>query len=549
MVSIVEISKVKNEKMGKVFVLYLVLVLVIFSSTAQTTAIIPKPVSFIETSGDYTFAKQSKVNYSSNDTLVAGVAKFLKEKLLEDNGINLSIKKSSKNKKGIRFVLKDKIDGIINVEGYTLTITKNGVEIAALNPTGLFYGAQTLRQLMLLKSSKNGEKISVPCLIIKDYPQFAWRGLMIDASRHFQDVNWVKKYIDWLAFYKINTFHWHLTDSHGWRIEIEKYSKLTSVGAWRDQEGYPGRRYGGYYTKKEIREVVKYAQERFVTIVPEIDVPGHSAAMIAAYPELTCFGKTAGVRAFTNFPVIEARNPCVVPADVCPGNDYVFSFLSDVFKEVAELFPGKYFHIGGDECGKLDWKNCPKCQSRIKTENLANEFELQSYFICRMEKILTSYGKNLVGWNEILEGGLAPNATVMSWQGEDGGLIAARSGHNVVMTPQEYLYFDHAQSNNPNHPKSWGEDISTLEEVYNYYPIPKSLEPEYAKHVLGAQACLWTVFTHTTDLCEIMTFPRICAFSEAVWTPLSNKDWNDFQLRVNRHLENFKANNLNYYSE
>ncbi|RLD67748.1 MAG: beta-N-acetylhexosaminidase, partial [Bacteroidetes bacterium] len=360
----------------------------------------------------------------------------------------------------------------------------------------------------------------------------------LDVCRHFYSVDFVKKYIDLMARYKLNTFHWHLTEDQGWRIEIKKYPELTEIGAWRNEpDTVTGDtiRYGGYYTQEQISEIVKYAAKRFITIIPEIEMPGHARAALAAYPQFSCSGKQLPVA--TNWGVFEHV--------YCAGNDSTFFFIQDIIDEVVELFPGNYIHIGGDECPKEAWEKCPKCQHRIKAEDLANEHELQSYFIRRIEKYLTTKNRKLIGWDEILEGGLAPEATVMSWRGIKGGIAAAKQEHNVIMTPGTHCYFDHYQAKPKYEPKAIG-GYTTLKKVYSYEPIPKELNSIESEYILGAQANMWTEYIATEHHLEYMLLPRMLALAEVNWTVFKHKSWTDFQHRLQPQLRRFDREGTNY---
>src|SRR5260221_4499621 len=411
---------------------------------------------------------------------------------------------------------------------------------------------QTLIQLLPV----NSDKLQVPSVSVTDYPRFSYRGMHLDVGRHFFPVSFVKKYIDYIALHKMNYLHWHLTEDQGWRIEIKKYPKLTQVGAWRNGTiigrypgtGNDGLRYGGYYTQEEIKDIIAYAQKRYITIIPEIEMPGHSSAAIAAYPELSCFpnestkhpkqcawsGDTTGKQVQQTWGVFE---------DVfCAGKDSTFKFLEDVLDEVMALFPSKYIHVGGDECPKANWKRCPLCQKRIKDEGLKDEHELQSYFIQRIEKYLNSKGRTLVGWDEILEGGLAPKAVVMSWRGEAGGIAAARQKHNVIMTPGAWVYFDHSQSQNEDSVTIGG--YTPVEKTYSYNPIPDSLTKEQSKYILGAQGNVWTEYMGNEKKVEYMIFPRTSAMSEVVWS--QKKDSADFLKRLRTQFKRYDLWKANY---
>jgi len=496
--------------------------------------IIPKPVSIIDLKGSFKVNENTKYSYrkfnDENDT-------FMK---LLNSVMPFSLKGEESNEilqsNAINFV----IDSTINKdEGYILEVANSFVNIRAKTYQGIFYGVQTLMQIIEFDTRNN----EIPALIVTDYPRFKYRGLHLDVCRHFFPPEFVKKYIDLMSRYKFNRFHWHLTEDQGWRIEIKKYPKLTEVGAYRDStligkyseknRKYDKTRYGGYYTQDEIRDIVKYAAKRHVTIIPEIEMPGHSRAALAAYPELAC---TKGP--FSVMPIWG------VSKDIYCPYEKTFKFLEGVLTEVMDLFPGEYIHIGGDEAPKARWKESEYCQNLIKKEGLKDEHELQSYFIQRIEKFVNSKGKKIIGWDEILEGGLAPNATVMSWRGEKGGIEAARQHHEVVMTPGNYCYFDHYQSLDENEPLAIG-GFTPLEEVYSYNPVPKELTKEEAKYIIGAQGNMWTEYIPTPDLVEYMVYPRAIALSEVVWTPQELRDNNDFLKRLISHIDRLKKEGVN----
>ena len=417
-----------------------------------------------------------------------------------------------------------------NPEGYQLDVTPGGIDLRAGSPDGLFYGMQTLRQLYA-----GGE---VPCVSIRDNPRFGYRGLHLDVSRHFFSKEEVMKLLDVMSFYKLNTLHMHLTDAGGWRIEIDKYPKLTSETAFRTEsdwrkwwdgrdrkylpEGTPGA-YGGYYTKEDIREIVKHAASKHINIIPEIEFPGHSEEVLMAYPELSCSGKP-----YQN-------------GDFCIGNEKSFTFMEDVLAEVIDLFPSEYIHVGGDEAGKSAWKKCPKCLALMKEKGMKNVDELQSYMIHRAEEFLNSKDRRLIGWDEILEGGLAPEATVMSWRGEDGGIKAARMGHDVVMTPGNYMYLDFYQADPKTQPYAIG-GYTPIKKVYSYDPVPAdSLTAEECRHILGVQANTWTEYIQTPEHLEYMMFPRALAVAEIGWTPQELRTWEDFKPRMNAHISKLQG--------
>ncbi len=421
-------------------------------------------------------------------------------------------------------------------EAYWLTVDKTGVRISAHSMAGLFYGVQSLIQL-----SEN--QTHIPFVKIEDAPRFAYRGLHIDASRHFVSLDFLKKQIDRMASLKLNRFHWHFTDGPGWRIEIKKYPELTGIAAWRMEptwkewwnsgrkyvpEGTPGA-YGGYYTQDEARELVRYAAERHITVIPEIEMPGHSEEVLAVYPHLSCTGKP-----YTS-------------SEFCIGNEQTFEFLENVLTEIIDIFPSELIHVGGDEASREHWEKCPKCQARMKAEGLKDEAELQSYLITRIEKFLNSKGRRLLGWDEILDGGLAPDATVMSWRGELGGIAAAQSRHDVVMTPGEFCYFDSYQANPGTQPEAIGGFLP-IEKVYSYNPVPAMLSDEESKHILGVQANVWAEYIPSEKHMEYMIYPRLLALAEVAWTQPENKSWTDFRLRVNNAIPGLQQKGYNTFT-
>ncbi|MBK8699710.1 MAG: beta-N-acetylhexosaminidase [Saprospiraceae bacterium] len=429
-------------------------------------------------------------------------------------------------------------DTALAAEAYHLLVTSKGIEIRSAHQRGAIYALQTLRQLRETQNSRD----KIPCLTIKDQPRFSYRGMHLDVGRHFFPVSFVKQYIDLLSMYRFNTFHWHLTEDQGWRIEIKKYPKLQSTAAYRKEtvighnnttpRQFDGKPYGGYYTQEEIKEVVKYAMARGITIIPEIELPGHAQAAIAAYPELGCTGKAAEVATYWG----------VFDEVYCPS-EKTFTFLQDVLDEVMALFPSPYIHIGGDECPKTRWKESKFCQDLIKKVNLKDEHELQSYFIQRIEKYLNSKGRYIIGWDEILEGGLAPNATVMSWRGVEGGIAAARQKHDVIMTPTDYCYFDYYQSRHANEPLAIGGFLP-LSKVYGYEPVPEGLEEEAHRYILGTQGNVWTEYMDTPEKVLYMVLPRMQALAEVAWSDPKVKNYDHFLQRLNTHFEWWKRMGL-----
>jgi hexosaminidase len=511
-------------------------------------ALIPAPVSISMLSGDFVFPEKLTVIMPTMDPEMKLVADFLAQLVGNPAVAAPEIVIGTKAKKGSVFMTLD--TAVKNDEGYILTITQKNVKVQAKTTVGFFYAVQTIRQLLppQIESSEGveGLTLSVPACIIKDEPRFVYRGMHLDVARHMFPVEAIRKYIDMLALHKMNTFHWHLTDDQGWRIEIKKYPRLAEIGAYRNETvighagrpplKYDGTRYGGFYTQEEVREVVAYAKSRFITVIPEIEMPGHAMAALAAYPELSCTGGPFQVN--TKWGVMD---------DVfCAGKEGTFTFLEDVLTEVIELFPGKYLHIGGDECPKARWEKCPLCQKRMKDEGLKDEHELQSYFIQRMEKFLLSKGRKIIGWDEILEGGLAPEATVMSWRGIKGGVAAARLKHDVIMTPTSYLYLDYYQCEPEGEPLSIGGYVP-LEKVYSFNPVPEELSPEEHKYILGVQGNLWTEYIRTPEHLEYMAFPRAFAVAETAWTPDRLKDFEDFLARLGVLKERYDAIGLNYF--
>ena len=422
----------------------------------------------------------------------------------------------------------------VGEQGYSIEVDKDKVSVEGKDFEGAFNGVLTLVQIILLNDVNNEKKKAIiPQIQIWDDPSFLYRGIHLDVGRHFFSVDFIKKYLDIMALYKFNYFHWHLTEDQGWRIEIKAYPKLTEIGAWRTERD--GKRYGGFYTQEQIKEVVAYAKGLNITVIPEIEMPGHSRAALAAYPQFSCTGKQQLVP--HRWGVFE---------DVyCAGNEETFEFLETVLYEVMTLFPSEYIHIGGDESPKARWEKCTKCQARIKEENLENEHQLQSYFIQRIEKYLNAHGRKLIGWDEILEGGLAADATVMSWRGMQGGIDAANENHHVIMTPGDYCYFDHYQADPEFEPKAIGGYLP-LSKVYEFNPIPEELKADKAKYIWGGQANMWTEYMDNTDYVEYMLLPRMLALSEALWTKKRNKNFEDFNERLQSHKKLLRALGYNY---
>ena len=535
-----------------------ILLLTIFSKSYGQESrlnIIPEPVEMKQSGGTFTITGNSVVGYDSPDC--RSIAEMFTGKFAVSSGFNLRTQQAGGS--DIRFtILKNPVQQLGN-EGYILEVNDKGVVISANKPAGLFYGMQTLLQLLPdeVESTAKVNNIAwtIPQVKITDYPRFAWRGLMLDVSRNFFTKDEVKKYIDEMARFKFNTFHWHLTDDNGWRIEIKSLPRLTQVGAWRvPRSGHFGDREapkpgeeatdGGFYTQDDVKEIIKYAQDRFITIVPEIESPGHSMAAIAAYPELSCTkDQSTKVNPGSQFSewYSDGTFKMLIDNTFNPSDEKVYEFLDKVFTEVAALFPNPYIHVGGDECYKGFWTKDPGCQAPMKKMNMTKPEELQSYFMKRVETILKSKGKKLIGWDEILEGGLAPEATVMSWRGIKGGIEAAKLGHYVVMTPTTYAYLDYQQGEMAIEPPMYAS--LRLKKCYSFNPVPEGVDPKY---VLGGQGNLWTeqvpIFRHA----EYMTWPRALALSEDFWSPDLAKLWDSFILRVENQMKRFDFARVRY---
>ena len=506
--------------------------------------IIPWPTSLVPKNGQFVINENTVLIANGEDVAVQIIASNFQQKIKTATGYDLSMENNNADKNAIIFQLDKNMEG---GENYSLSVTPERVSIKANQPIGLFYAVQTLRQLLPTEfedQTKNNNTVwSIPAVEMNDAPRFVYRGIHLDVSRHFFDVRTVKKIIDQLAYHKLNYFHWHLTDDQGWRIEIKKYPRLTEIGGFRngtlighynDQpHKFDGIKYGGFYTQEEIKEIVQYAAERFITIIPEIELPGHAQAALAAYPELGCEGDS-----------FEAWQKWGVSENIFCPKEETFEFLENVLDEVIELFPGKYIHIGGDECPKTRWEESAFCQQLMRKENLKDEHELQSYFIRRIEKYINSKGRQIIGWDEILEGGLAPNATVMSWRGIEGGVEAAKSGHDVVMTPTSHCYLDYYQSDHPEEPLAIG-GLNPLEKIYNYEPIPDELNENEAKYILGTQANIWTEYIKTPDKLEYMLFPRLSALAEVAWSQKNIRNIDGFIERLSTHLNRLEKMGIN----
>lgn len=542
--------------MKRVTICYVLLLMAVSCTKApkaEKIAILPQPVEMKEIQGDeFVISASTRVVYPAGDVVLERAANTIAELLGAKFGAKLEVTTD----KSAKSIVLDKWSDAPKAEAYKLDIESDGIKIEAADYAGAVYAMQTIMQLMPEQAYGKTvtEAYTLPAVEITDYPRFAWRGMHLDCSRHFFNAEEVRKYIDYLAMHKLNRFHWHLTDDQGWRMESEKYPLLTEKAAWRvdrSADDWDNRKpldraagekptYGGFYTKDQIRDLVEYAAQRGVVIIPEIEIPGHSSEVFAAYPELSCLGKEQDVTPGGYYP--EDMATCF-----CAGNEEVFTFLEGIIDETIELFPdAPYIHIGGDEVDKRFWKNCPKCQARMRAEGLKNVDELQSYFITRMEKYINDKGLPIIGWDEILEGGIAPNATVMSWRGIAGGIEAARAGHDVIMTPNSHLYFDYYQNNPEVEPKSIGGFITT-KRVYGFDPVPEVLNEEQAKHILGAQGNLWVEFIQTFDRVEYMVLPRMTALSEVVWSPKESRNWESFSERLTSQQKRFNAMGASYH--
>lgn len=518
------------------------------STAAGQTAdfnIIPRPQQ-VNVSNDtpFTLSAKTVISLGTNSQDMKRNANMLASYIEQATGIRPAVGKS-KNGAAIVLTIDKTLD---NAEGYKLDADAKQIRIAGASAAGVFYGIQTLRKSLPLVNGK-ASKVSIPAVHIADAPRFAYRGTHLDVSRHFVTVDSVRQFIDMLALHNINRFHWHLTDDQGWRIEIKKYPLLTQIGSKRAQTvighnsgEYDGKPYGGFYTQQQIRDIVKYAADRYITIVPEIDLPGHMQAALAAYPDMGCTGG----------PYEVWQKWGVSDNVLCAGNDKTLTFIDNVLKEITQLFPSKYIHVGGDECPKTQWQKCPKCQARIKALNLeakdghSAEERLQSYIITHASNYLKSLGRNTIGWDEILEGGLAEGATVMSWRGESGGIAAAKQHHDVVMTPNSYLYFDYYQSlDKDNEPIAIGGYLP-LETVYSYEPMPKELTADEARHIIGVQANIWTEYMPTFKQMQYMALPRLAALSEVQWSEPALKDYTSFTNRLTEFTHLYNRLGYNY---
>ncbi len=520
----------------------------------SVVSVIPLPVHVHKKQGVFTLTAETAI-VTTQDSRQVG--RYLAELLEPATGFKLKVTESavSNRQGGHILLLNTSGKHYLGDEGYDIKVMKNRIFVNAPTMTGLFYACQTLRQLLppAIESDCKVENViwTIAQVEIEDKPRFQWRGSLLDCCRHFMTVDFVKRYIDLLAYHKMNRLHWHLTEDQGWRIEIKKYPKLTQVGAWRlggvgylpapDNPPQPNAvRYGGYYTQDDVREIIQYAQSRCVMVVPEIEMPGHCQAALAAYPQLSCTGGPFKVRTARGI----SKNV------YCAGKEQTFEFLENVLSEVIELFPSPYIHIGGDECPKDRWKQCPHCQARIKAEGLEDEHQLQSYFIKRIEKFLLGKGRRLIGWDEILEGGLAPSATVQSWRGLEGAVSAAKSGHDAIVSPTSHCYFDYphcVQEKVSLSMPNWMR-VLPLEKVYSFEPVPEGLTAGQKRHILGGEGNIWTEYAPQQEV-ESRVFPRMTALAEVLWSPKDKRNWQDFSERLNVHYQRFDNMGVNYYHD
>lgn len=527
------------------------------NTLADSVHIIPEPVHIEQRTGSFILNEQVSIYINSADPEAAQIAGDFAKEFFNASGMSLHciVVRNNVPVTGRGLLVKLSKEQGLPKEGYVLDIGKDQIGIIAADLPGLFYAFQSLRQLLppeLYRARTDGAGVhwQIPCARITDYPRYPYRGMHLDVSRHFFSVNEVKRYIDLLARFKLNIFHWHLTDSNGWRIEIKQYPRLTGIGAWRaDRKGVPftiamptapnePATYGGYYTRQQIMDVIAYAQQKYITIIPEIEMPGHCTAALVAYPQYACLNNQ-----------VPLQIPCGYPGDLqhnfCVGYDSTFTFLQNILSEVMDLFPGEYIHIGGDEVRKEPWLNCPRCRQRMKREGLSNTKQLQAYFTHRIDSFITAKGKRLIGWDEITEAGISPNATVMSWRGEEGGKAAVLAGHDAVMAPYRYVYFDLYQSDPALEPAISYAPVF-LDTVYSFNPTPAAFTPEQARHIQGGEACLWTENIPSVAHLQYMLLPRMLALAEVLWTPLERKDYVRFIDKTEEHLRRFELGGIHY---
>ncbi len=534
-------------------IVFLVL-LSLTTSISPQASVIPEPVVLEEKRGNFILQKETDIYFPTGNPLLEQNAQFIEGLIQDIDDLKINFRQYSNGQdlpeRGIVLALSDLG---LKPEGYELSISKKRILIKGYDEAGVFYGIQTLRQLLpegLEANNRNSgiSKVKLKAIYIKDYPQFTYRGLHLDVARHFFDVEYIKKFLELMGLHKMNRFHWHLTDDQGWRIEIKQYPLLTEVGALRKEtmtghlndepRQFDGIPYGDFYTQEEIREIVAFAAARFITVIPEIELPGHATAALAAHPELGCTGGPYEVGTIWG----------IYQEAFCAGKDQTFEFLENVLSEVIEVFPSEYIHIGGDEVLKNHWKECELCQARLAAEGLADEDELQGYFINRIGRFLQSNNRKIIGWDEILDGELPQGAAVMSWRGVRGGIEAAKMGHDVIMTPVSHSYFDFYQDTPETEPLAIGGYL-TLRQVYTFQPVPQGFTQNEARHILGGQANVWTEYIKTEDYLEYMVFPRAVAMAEVLWTPKEKRDFEGFIKRLNKHYQRLDALDVNYYGK
>ena len=512
----------------------------------STMNIVPFPQTIEMKAGTFMLDKNFSIQYAQEDPELQRLDIFLRGQLKNRFGINVSNKK--KHTPALIFSIDEKLTRLGN-EGYTLIIAPDQIKITAQNPKGIFYGIQSFLQCIPFQG--NQKSLAIPCTFIEDQPRFGWRGMMLDVVRHFFTVDEVKNFLDIMSTYKMNVFHWHLVDDQGWRLQINKYPKLTSVGAWRMETpgavyyakndsltGTP-KRYGGFYTQQQARDIVQYAADRNIMVIPEIEMPGHSQAALAAYPQFSC----------ENIPQEVANSAsdfAKLYSNYCPSNDSTFIFLEDVLNEVMNIFPAPYIHIGGDEVDKRDWKKDPKDQALIKEKNLKDENGLQSYFIHRIAEYLKAHGKNIIGWDETLDGGLSPDALVQSWRGTSGGIAAAKQKHGAIMSPANPLYFNRYQGNPKTEPFAAKYSINTLIKVYQYEPVPAELDSSQTKYIIGVEGAVWVEFIKTYPQVQYMLLPRMLALAEVTWSAKKDRQWEGFLIRLPYQFKLFAKEKWNF---
>ena len=531
------------------FILSCSFLVLLFGTVQAAVSIIPKPQKCVEKKGTFTVNKQTVICLPSDNEDIRNAMSFWNDLFSTAAGFSLEIVSSPRSSNAICCRLNNSLP---NEEAYKLIVSPSSVRIDAKSAKGFFYAFQTLRQLLppVIESDKvvtEQTKWEIPCVSVEDSPAFSYRGVMLDASRHFISKNDMKRHIDLLAFHKLNVLHWHLTDDQGWRIEIKKYPKLTSIGGfrlktikgymWNNPTDWETQRYGGFYTQDDVKEIVAYAKKRFVEIIPEIEMPGHSVAALTAYPEYSCSGGP-----------FEVEGRWGVFNDIYCTKESTFIFIQHILDEVVTLFPSDYIHLGGDEAPRIRWKNCVHCQERMKQEGLTEEAELQTYFMNRIEQYLNGKGKKIIGWDEILEGGIPQRATVMSWRGEKGGIQAAQAGYDVIMTPNTYMYFNCLQNKSSIRQIGNPKRIISLEKVYNYHPVPEALTAHEAKHIKGVQANLWTEYIYTLNDMEYMLYPRVAALAELAWSPKENKEYGNFCTRLKNIYQHYDILGIDYNS-